>query len=655
MTPPLQITHGKAIRKPVKLPDNAENVHLHDETVAFLDTLRVFEIDGEYLYQEEFPTKDRYYILWDYTTNLAWLADSSGFNYPRYVININPYRPKILDNPENIPESRVTAKGLLEAEGDEFDFHHSPRAPRPAGKIDPKGLKTLVGEVSAWQERNPYPDYGILWVNQDTGKVIYTVGDGQEGDLDDLEDLILGIPGVTDFELADEWSPSTSDGFTKIWQQNKEIKEMTSSMTLGSAPVAPKKKKQKVDTSYKGSWADTMKTTDWKKLQPKSHWVKLNQSTELIGSLLEQANEGSRIEAYGVKGMNSTPWRKSFKSQADFEKWLEKNDGNVEVQGVRKLDESEGLPHDRPADLSKIPTDKLRELVSVQRHAAQKNPRAFDSAKRGAEELYHRSGQVIPIYGPDGSGVVFNGSEWIAESENLEKHKFEVVCLNASGEEVSTKSFSSEEDAQSYIDKKEEKREEDEVGCSYKIRVVAKEHKDQFAMDESKDKIRVGSKVHGIMGVHGNSSGTVTKVGSPYSSSGSPTVWVKSDDGREWDTFAFNLRLTESLSECNHGDIIRLVGSPKFPGYMRRPGYFRVDTQEALGASEERPWVENLDTGTGFYFDMESDSDAVEVVIPADEYNTMSLNSSQDVDDLIDTEEFGGTFDPKTGEYKMVD
>jgi hypothetical protein len=28
-------------------------------------------------------------------------------------------------------------------------------------------------------------------------------------------------------------------------------------------------KKQTVDTPYKGSWADTMKTTDWKKLQPK--------------------------------------------------------------------------------------------------------------------------------------------------------------------------------------------------------------------------------------------------------------------------------------------------------------------------------------------------------------------------------------------------
>ncbi len=31
----------------------------------------------------------------------------------------------------------------------------------------------------------------------------------------------------------------------------------------------------------------------------------------------------TRIEAHGVKGMNSKPWRKTFASQAAFEKWLD--------------------------------------------------------------------------------------------------------------------------------------------------------------------------------------------------------------------------------------------------------------------------------------------------------------------------------------------
>jgi hypothetical protein len=43
------------------------------------------------------------------------------------------------------------------------------------------------------------------------------------------------------------------------------------------------------------------------------------------------------FEAYGVKGVKSTPWRKTFKSQEAFEKWLDAQDGNVEVFGFCDL------------------------------------------------------------------------------------------------------------------------------------------------------------------------------------------------------------------------------------------------------------------------------------------------------------------------------
>lgn len=43
------------------------------------------------------------------------------------------------------------------------------------------------------------------------------------------------------------------------------------------------------------------------------------------------------IEAYGVKGASSKAWRKTFKSQAAFEAWLEKNGGDVEVYGTREV------------------------------------------------------------------------------------------------------------------------------------------------------------------------------------------------------------------------------------------------------------------------------------------------------------------------------
>ena len=50
--------------------------------------------------------------------------------------------------------------------------------------------------------------------------------------------------------------------------------------------------------------------------------------------------EDGSVEAYGVKGMKSTPWRKTFKNQKAFEQWLEKNEGDVEVQGTRKAEDS---------------------------------------------------------------------------------------------------------------------------------------------------------------------------------------------------------------------------------------------------------------------------------------------------------------------------
>jgi len=39
--------------------------------------------------------------------------------------------------------------------------------------------------------------------------------------------------------------------------------------------------------------------------------------------------EMTKIEAHGVKGMNSTPWRKTFKNWDALEAWTEKNDAEV--------------------------------------------------------------------------------------------------------------------------------------------------------------------------------------------------------------------------------------------------------------------------------------------------------------------------------------
>jgi len=49
------------------------------------------------------------------------------------------------------------------------------------------------------------------------------------------------------------------------------------------------------------------------------------------------------IEAYGIKGIKSTPWRKRFKSQAAFEKWLDNTEGDVEVLGTREVNLNDSL------------------------------------------------------------------------------------------------------------------------------------------------------------------------------------------------------------------------------------------------------------------------------------------------------------------------
>jgi hypothetical protein len=45
------------------------------------------------------------------------------------------------------------------------------------------------------------------------------------------------------------------------------------------------------------------------------------------------------IEAYGVKGMKSTPWRKTFKSAEALNAWVEKH--GAEVHGIREIQPDE--------------------------------------------------------------------------------------------------------------------------------------------------------------------------------------------------------------------------------------------------------------------------------------------------------------------------
>jgi len=71
---------------------------------------------------------------------------------------------------------------------------------------------------------------------------------------------------------------------------------------------------------------------------------------ELLDTCMRLMSEGpdkelyydfSPVEAYGVMGTGSTPWRKKFKNEKAFVKWLEKHQGNVEVYGSRRMEVNE--------------------------------------------------------------------------------------------------------------------------------------------------------------------------------------------------------------------------------------------------------------------------------------------------------------------------
>jgi len=77
----------------------------------------------------------------------------------------------------------------------------------------------LIAIVSEFQRANPYPDYGDLYWNEAEGKVLYNVGDGQEGDLSGLEDRLAAVPGVKHAEVDCECG--RPNGSKQIWRQEE--------------------------------------------------------------------------------------------------------------------------------------------------------------------------------------------------------------------------------------------------------------------------------------------------------------------------------------------------------------------------------------------------------------------------------------------------
>ena len=88
---PARFVDVRELRKPSELPDNSKELILSAEETAYLDSLPAFEVDGQDLDSVDFPPGVHRLVMVDFTTKIPWLVDTAGYNYPRYVMNINGY------------------------------------------------------------------------------------------------------------------------------------------------------------------------------------------------------------------------------------------------------------------------------------------------------------------------------------------------------------------------------------------------------------------------------------------------------------------------------------------------------------------------------------------------------------------------------------
>lgn len=93
---------------------------------------------------------------------------------------------------------------------------------------------------------------------------------------------------------------------------------------------------------------------------------------------LDEQAKGHTIEAHGVKGMKSTPWRKTFKHEDHLNDWAEKND--AEVHGVRDL-------------------EHVKEETLDERNKENATKRKMMDASRGAR--YKAAGNPVPERDPE--------------------------------------------------------------------------------------------------------------------------------------------------------------------------------------------------------------------------------------------------------------
>ena len=109
--------------------------------------------------------------------------------------------------------------------------------------------------------------------------------------------------------------------------------------------------------------------------------------------------KGHTIEAYGVRGMKSSPWRKTFKSGEHLHEWAEKHDAEVHAQ--RDLEGTDYEKKAAAAFYANKPMDEVQAHLNrgwtahEEKMAKTDNGKGFKSLKHKSEatsgkDTYHR-------------------------------------------------------------------------------------------------------------------------------------------------------------------------------------------------------------------------------------------------------------------------
>lgn len=140
----------------------------------------------------------------------------------------------------------------------------------------------------------------------------------------------------------------------------------------------------------------------------------LSQEEELIedDNSVEQDDPNGgwsgKVEAYGVYGLKSKPWRKTFKNGAAFLAWLDKNGDNYEVHGTRdNVEESQ-----EPEKVEVVEADRLARGVAKMIEA---NVIAFGKGRAShvVKEFASKSGSLFEGSGQDSHTEIVKAFESI--------------------------------------------------------------------------------------------------------------------------------------------------------------------------------------------------------------------------------------------------